>query len=333
MTIPVDTGKEVHSVPGGMRYAPATRIKSRASSQTVIAKRIVGAIVNRVRRGAKRFLPDYLFLLIAHRKQVGRFPNLRNPATFNEMILDRCLHPDPQWSILADKLRVREYVKNTIGEKYLIPLLAAPDTFTKEVFDSLPTSFVMKANHGCAFVKVVWDKSETSFEELSRLADEWLAVDFYRSSRERHYRSIEPRIYFEKLLVDRGGKIPADIKINIFGQGKDGPIIYTGVVSDRFGNARHDFYDAQWNLLDADLGGYASSSVPAAPLSNWDEVVRVAMKLAEGLGYVRVDLYAPDNEIFFGELTFTPGAGVTPIPKHFDEEWGRLMKQMTPRGR
>ncbi|WP_213776887.1 ATP-grasp fold amidoligase family protein [Caballeronia sp. dw_276] len=296
------------------------------------------SLLKRVLRGVKYFLPDYVFLLLSHRKRVGRFPNLRNATTFNEIILDRCLHPDPLWTTLTDKLAVRDYVKSKVGEKYLIPLLAAPDVFTQEVFDSLPAAFVMKANHGCGFVKVVRDKSTVSFEQLSQLADEWLSTNFYDASRERHYRPIKPRIYFEKLLLDSSGAVPADFKMNIFGRKDGDPIIYTGVVSDRFGSPRHDFYDAQWNRLDVVLGEYPCSTVPAAPLPNWDEVVRIATLLADGLGYVRVDLYAPDNEIFFGELTFTPGAGVSRfLPDRHDYDWGRLIKEMpsstTPAGR
>jgi hypothetical protein len=51
------------------------------------------------------------------------------------------------------------------------------------------------------------------------------------------------------------------------------------------------------------------------------------MRLAEGLGYVRVDLYAPDEQIFFGELTFTPGGGTMPYtPDQRDYEWGQILK-------
>ena len=288
-----------------------------------------GAIRNRLVRGVKRFLPDYVFVMISHRKRVGRFPNLRNPTTFNEIVLDRCLHPKPVWTTLTDKLAVRDYVASKVGEKHLIPLIAVPDVFTREVFDSLPASFVMKANHGCGFVKVVRDKSTVSFEQLSHLADEWLATDFYQASRERHYQPIKPRLYFEKLLLDKSGMVPADLKMNIFGRKQGEPFIYTGVVSDRFGSPRHDFYDARWNRLDFELGGYPRSAVPAPPLPNWDEIVRIASVLSEGLGYVRVDLYAPDNEIFFGELTFTPGAGVSRFtPDDLDYDWGRLIREM-----
>jgi hypothetical protein len=281
----------------------------------------------RLLHGVKYFLPDYVFLLLSHRKRVGRFPNLKRPVTFNEMILWHCLHPDPRWAQLTDKLSVREYVRRKIGDEYLIPLVAVPDTFTQEVFDSLPSSFVMKANHGCGFVKVVWDKSKTSFEELNRLASQWLGTNFYHASRERHYRDIKPRIFFEKVLLEKSGKIPADLKLHVFGRRPGGPIIYPTVISDRFGDIRGDVYDAQWNRLELALGDYKRSEVAALSPSNWAEIVRIATLLAKDLGYVRVDLYSIGDKIYFGELTFTPGAGVLPFnPNQYDYEWGRLMK-------
>ncbi|WP_232437800.1 ATP-grasp fold amidoligase family protein [Burkholderia ubonensis] len=280
-------------------------------------------------RRAKPFMPDSLYLWLSHRKRVGRFPNLVRPATLNEHLLHRCLHPEPRWSVLADKLAVREFVKDRIGEQYLIPLIAAPEAFTKEIFDSLPSAFVMKANHGCAFVEIVRDKAKTSFEDLRQLAQTWLATNFYLVSRERHYRSIKPRIYFEALLLDRAGNIPADLKLNMFGDGADGPIIFTAVIADRFGHPHADFFDVNWRQLDLALGNYPRSETPPPQPANWAEIVRVARRLAEGLGYVRVDIYAPDGQVYFGELTFTPGAGVFPFyPDRYDYEWGRLFTNM-----
>lgn len=276
----------------------------------------------------KHFLPDYVFLLLSHRRRIGRWPNLRRPEAFNEMILQRCLYPAMQWVELADKLSARDYVKRKVGEKHLIPLIAVPEAFTRRVFDALPASFVMKANHGCGFVKVVRDKSTTSFEELSRLAGEWLSIDFYHASRERHYRFIEPRLYFETLLVDETGKIPADIKLHIFNRSGQSPIVYTLVISDRFGDVRGDVYDPQWNRLDLALGPYRRSDAPGPRPANWSEVVRIATRLAEDFDYVRVDLYSVRKEVYFGELTFTPGAGVLAFnPDRLDYEWGRLFKE------
>ncbi|RDV00155.1 hypothetical protein DWV00_05445 [Trinickia dinghuensis] len=274
-------------------------------------------------------MTDEQFLKLSHRRHVGRFPNLSAPTTFNEYILHRCLHPEPHWSELADKLAVREFVKQRIGEEHLIPLLAVPDVFTEDVFDSLPNAFVMKTNHGCAFVEIVEDKRRTSFEHLNRLAQKWLAKDYYHAGREKHYRPIKPRLYFEQLLKDESGHIPPDLKMNMFGHDATGPIIYAGIVSDRFGTPHGDIFDVNWNQIDLAVGHYPRSKTPPPPPPHWDEIVRLATRLADGLGYVRVDLYVPDGKVYFGELTFTPGAGVFPFhPDRYDYEWGQLFKKM-----
>jgi hypothetical protein len=292
-----------------------------------VLKRFVSEVGNRCLRLALSYAPDAAYLALSHRRRIGRFPNIRHPKTYNEMILDRCLHPDPRWSQLTDKISVRDYVRDKIGEKHLIPLIAAPDTFTQEVFDSLPDSFVMKANHGSGLVKIVHDKSTTTFGELSEIARRWLTVDYYKIGRERHYRAIKPRIFFEKLLLDPAGAIPADFKMHMFGFDANGPIINTLIINDRFGNARGDVYDANWNPLQVGIGAYPRSRTIEPPPAKWKEVVDVAMRLVEGLGFVRVDLYVVGDDIYFGELTFTPGAGVLPLaPDRFDYEWGCLFE-------
>lgn len=269
-----------------------------------------------------------LFLSLLHRKEVGRFPNLIRPRTFNEQILRRSLKPDPRYAALTDKITVREYVGKVLGEEFLVPMISTPTEFTRRVFDSLPDRFVMKANHGSSFVEVVNDKTKVRYEKLQQLATRWLSTDFYRNARERHYRDIEPRLFFEKLLLDEKGKIPADYKIHCFGQKSGRPEMYILHISDRFGkDPRGNIYDADWNHLDVEVGGYARSDAPDPAPANLAALLDVAETLSQGFDYVRVDLYAPDEEIYFGELTFTPGAGVVPIyPDRIDFEWGKLFR-------
>jgi len=282
--------------------------------------------VKALARKVKRLLPDYPIVQIQHRRQMGRWASLHPPKTYSEMILLRCLRPDLRWVELTDKLAVREYVRRKIGDAHLIPLVAVPETFTREVFDALPTSFVMKANHGCAFVEVVHDKSKTSFEALSELAQRWLSTDYYRILRERHYRFIKPRLYFEQLLLDSAGKIPADLKVHVFGGHPDGPRIHTMIIADRFGDARGDIYDEQWRRLDVRFGRYRPSDAAVPRPANWSEIERVATRLAEDFAYVRVDLYSTGDQVYFGELTFTPGAGrMRFVPESHEYFWGRML--------
>jgi hypothetical protein len=282
----------------------------------------------KLRNYVKSLLPDYLFLILFHRKQIGRYPRLRRPETFNEMILQRNLRPDPRFAGLTDKLQVREYVERKIGGSHLIPLIAAPEKFDRGVFDALPRAFVMKANHGSSFVKLVHDKSETSYEELHELAQQWLSTEFYPIQREKHYREIKAKIFFETLLVDQMGKVPADFKLHCFRSHSGEPTIFILMISGRFGADTHgDVYDVHWNRLDISIGEYTRSPAPVAAPPNLHEILRVATLLSEDFNYVRVDLYSHKEQVFFGELTFTPGAGVLPFgPDEVDYEWGRLFK-------
>jgi hypothetical protein len=191
----------------------------------------------------------------------------------------------------------------------------------------------MKANHGSSFVEVVHDKSKVSFEGLKLLAAQWLSTNFYRNARERHYRGIEPRLFFETLLLDNSGKIPADVKVHCFRRKAGRPEMYVLHITDRFGqDPRGNIYDVNWNHLDVSVAGYARSVTPEPPPDNLAMVLQVAEILSRDFDYVRVDLYATDNAIYFGELTFTPGAGVVPLsPDRIDFEWGRLFDNTSVR--
>lgn len=286
-------------------------------------------LTRRLKEASKSLLPDALFLGLLHKKCVGRFPSLRNPVTFNEQILQRNLRPDPRYAQLTDKLAARGYIERKLGREHLIPLVAVPSDFCREDYESLPDQFVMKANHGSSFVKIVRRKSETTFGELKCLAEKWLSTDFYRVDRERHYRGITPRLFFETLLLDRNGRIPADYKVHCFMGRHEQPVMYILVISDRFGDdTRGDVYDVSWKRTEIAIGQYKRSNRASPPPRNLDAVLKAATTLARDFEYVRVDLFVFDNRLYFGELTFTPGGGVLPFtPDRIDYEWGKLLSE------
>jgi hypothetical protein len=55
-------------------------------------------------------------------------------------------------------------------------------------------------------------------------------------------------------------------------------------------------------------------------------MINIAEKLSEEFIYVRIDLYTIDEQIFFGEMTFTPCAGCGKfLPEEYDYFFGRLI--------
>lgn len=57
-----------------------------------------------------------------------------------------------------------------------------------------------------------------------------------------------------------------------------------------------------------------------------DEMVRLAEVLTNGIPFVRVDFYYVEGKIYFGELTFYPGAGFEKFdPEEWDYKLGELI--------
>jgi hypothetical protein len=211
-------------------------------------------------------------------------------------------------------------VKDRIGEAYLIPLHAVTSDPERFRFESLPPSYMMKANHGCGWNEVVRDAARADVDVLRAKARSWLDQDFARHKRERHYGGIRPRIMFEELLQDEG-RVPKDYKIHCFRRnGQLRQVIQ--VHCDRFGDHRVNFFTPEWEPIPFSHG-YASAVSEAVPRpANLDAMLDLAGRLGDPFNYVRVDLYSLAERIYFGELTFTPGAGLMAFyPAVVDAEW------------
>ena len=244
-------------------------------------------------------------------KRTKRFLNLKNPKSFNEKLIHRRLYPLPVFSTLADKIAVRDFVKQKVGGKYIVPLYGTYDKLTHADVEKLPESFVLKANHGCGFNKLVFDKNKEDVGQLIERANSWLGIDYSKMFNEKHYAKIRPKLMAEKLLL-KNDKVPEDYKISVFNDAKkDAHFIYIQIDTDRFGNRKKALFLEDWTPAPFVLLGYESNVNDyidkKPPCLN--EMLYVAKILAQGFGYCRVDLYVIEDHIYFGEMTFTPQGG------------------------
>ncbi|WP_413730549.1 ATP-grasp fold amidoligase family protein [Sodalis sp. RH22] len=282
-------------------------------------------MLNPLVRQASKLLPDSLYHQLKYVRVFKKWPNIAQPTTFSEKITIRNFRPKAIYTNLADKYLVREYIANTIGKKYLIELHAVFDELTPEIYAGLPQAFVIKANHGSGFNLVVHDKADTTFEQLSALTRFWTKTNYYKTSRERHYKKIQPRILVEHLLQDEG-HIPNDIKFHCFNQ--QGEMhIFIQVDYDRYGLHRRDVFDTEWHKTDIRMG-LPNNPVPMPAPKNLPEMVTLAKRLAADFNYVRVDFYEADGNVYFGELTFTPGGGLCKMyPEGVQHQWGSFFTE------
>ena len=272
---------------------------------------------------AKRMLSDHVVVYEKHRRVHGRLPNLITQKSFSEKIAYRKLYPQKIYSSLSDKFFVREFVRNRVGDNHLPKLLCVASTMAKFDFTKLPAAFVMKATHGSGWVELVYEKERANLEALRSKACSWLQQDFSRVLRERHYAPIAPQIIFEELLTDRGAAVD-DIKIHCFR--KSGKLTrFIQIHTQRFTDHKINLFTEEWQALDLDHGFPRQDPKTIEKPRNLPEILKVADRLSREFNYVRVDLYNSEDRVIFGELTFTPGAALTPFsPPEADILWGAL---------
>ena len=266
---------------------------------------------------------DDAFLKKRYKQKHGKILNFDAPKTFNEKIQWRKIYDkNPLYVICADKYSVRDYVSKIIGDRYLVPLLGVYSSASEIDFTKLPKQFVIKATHGSGWNLLIKDKSKVKEEKTKLQLDKWLCKNFYPRKREWQYNDIKPQLIIEELLVDETNSIPNDYKFHVF-TGQSEPKVFIQVDSNRFDDHTTDFFDENWHHLNIRKANPNSKKPPNQP-ENLGEMIRLAKLLASDFSYVRVDLYSVGSKVYFGELTFSPGAGFSPFtPNTVDIEWGK----------
>lgn len=127
-----------------------------------------------------RFLPDKSYIKLYYRLRVGRKLNMHNPTTLNEKFQWlKFNYRFPLQSIVSDKLLVRDYVKEKIGEEYLIPLLGSWKDYDDIDYSLLPKQFVLKCNHDSGGLVVCTDKDKLDHTKAKeKLKNRLKAISF-----------------------------------------------------------------------------------------------------------------------------------------------------------
>lgn len=228
----------------------------------------------------------------------------KNPKTFDEKI---------HWLIAkkygkeeayyADKLKVREYVKECGCESLLTQIYGVWDHVSEIDVDRLPDKFVLKTNNasGGEYYIICKEKQNIDWEKELPVLEKGLRYNFARKLFEYHYAYIEPKIFAEEFLDDGHEKI-SDYKVFCF----DGEPKFILVCSDR--DAGRDLFDLDWNHLEFNKKEVQYQGAIDRPLG-LSAMIEASKKLSKPFCFARLDFYDVNGKIYFGEITLSPAAG------------------------
>lgn len=283
---------------------------------------------------------QYRWLSRSHRARVkliqrqyeiafGKPLDLADPRTLNGKIQWlKLFRPDPQITLCADKYRVREYVKEKIGEQYLPKLLGVWKRPEEINFALLPEQFVLKVNWGSGQNLICRDKKTISETRYRKTLRRWLRpfANQYYLALEWGYRDIPPRILCEEYLAFLEQN-PKTFKIFCF-HGE--PRVVQLVMDDKTPQETINYYDTEWNLLPFRQNFPNNPAAIPRPVF-WEQMLELARKLSSPFPFVRTDFFESPNGVFFSELTFYSDAGLARFePEEWDEKLGEMLELPEP---
>lgn len=248
------------------------------------------------------------------KQMMGREPDLVNPKRFTDK-LEWLKAYDSTFlkTMCADKILVRDYVKEKLGEDISIPLLGVYDKFDDIDFSKLPKDYVMKTNHG-SHTNIIVRNGNINKVSAKKQFENWLSKDWSWYGYELHYIPIKRKILIEKFMPCEQ-KTLLDYKFFCF-NGKP-KVMYIGD-DGNYQNPTCDFFDMNFNHLDITMHDQNAPICPTKP-KKFEQMKEYANKLCKDFKFVRVDFYEIDGKVYFGELTFIPSAAYIHYRRNEDD--------------
>ena len=280
------------------------------------------------------WMSDKYFLSVLWKMLMGYELNWKNPKTFNEKLQWLKLYDrNPLYTLLVDKYRVKQWVSEKIGDKYVIPTLSVYDSVDDINLDSLPDKFVLKCNHDSGSVVICRDKTCFDFEYAKRKLAAGLKQNFYWNAREWPYKNVKRCIFAEEFIEDSPMKEMRECGHGLtsfvglkdykwFCFSGEPQIMY--ISNDRSETPTTNVYDMDFNPLPLFIKDPPAAISPGKP-ARFDKMKAFAAILSEGIPQVRVDFYDNDNDILFGEMTFFHDGGFSAV---HPDDWNLKLGDM-----
>jgi len=250
-------------------------------------------------------------LMMRTSRHTGYFPNIANPQTYVERMLWRkTIDHNPQFITFSDKLATKAYLREHCPE-----LAVPPTLWTGRKTDDIPDELLrgdvfVKANHGCQFNHHVRPGpcDRAALRERTR---KWLRRVYGHQYGEWGYHKVKPVLFVEAAIGDAQRDL---IEFNV--RAGNGRAILGSVMGKCKMAGQWAFYlDPAGNPV---VGMHDPEGCPVPPLppgfnalEPYLQAVGFAEKLSVGVDYARFDFMWNGRQLFGGEITVYPAAGMT----------------------
>jgi len=269
--------------------------------------------MRRLRAALRDRMPDAWVVRRNYFHRFGFYPDLCRPRLLSEKINWLKLHGvTPLHVRCADKIAVRPWVADRIGAEYLVRAILMTRDAAELRPEIIPDrQFAVKANNDTGSAILCHDRDHFDWEDCRRSIHHAMNRRFWRVQRELQYRDIPPGVIVEEMLhPDDPAFGLTDYKLHCF----HGEPAFVELQLRPDGVLYSALYTLDWRRFPHRLMAEESNSVEY-PFDyprpeRLDAMIALARRLSEPFPLCRVDLYETGSRLWFGELTFTPSAGL-----------------------
>ena len=252
-------------------------------------------------------------------EKCGYFPDLKNPKSYNEKInWMKLYYNNSEQKRCVDKFEFKNYVNEKLGRGYTIPAIGVFEDIDDINFDELPNQFVIKSTiyGGRLGLEIVKDKSKLNLNRVktkfTKYLQEWRTA--YYDMLAKGYEGLKPRIIIEEYIPSIQS---SSYEYKFFCFNGEPKLFYA--INYYTGEKELNYYDMNFNMLPFRNGDFKNSGAKKhTPSQKFDLMVELAKKISKDFPFVRVDFYDTKEQLYLGELTFTPTGG---FAKYKPREW------------
>lgn len=271
--------------------------------------------------------------LAQYESRHGVFPDLVAPAGLNEKI---------QWLKFFGEIKVPES-----GNKLLTPALIpgdlrgalrcpeilwhSPEPRLPADADLPPGHYYLKASHGSRMVRRIrYPLSPGQRAELEGQCALWLRTPYGLAHGEWWYSAFRPEVLIEQDVAGEERSLACCVMVL---DGEPGYLVLKRKAEGAEGGEDEVIrLDADFRDTGARTGGrpMTSREVPAALRAR---IIEGARRIGAQFAFARVDfLLGAGESLFLGEVTFSPGNGMTRRPRELELSMGALLASVPGQG-
>ena len=272
-------------------------------------------------------LPLTIRRRLLHRATVGEWPNVRDPQSYADLSTALLMGEHDLLTVIAgDKDASKTFVRGMTDE-VKVPGTRWLGTDPSTIPDSaLKGRWVAKLNAGSGAAAA--GEGPQDRPELENFVRAWSLDEAASIFGSTYYSRARAGIIIEDYL-DALDARPVELRFYCFGGRAEAAQVFQ---FDERGNRTDGFLDREGRATDITKRVRGRSTPITADLSavpaHFARALRVAEVLAEPFAHVRVDLYVVGDDLWFGELTPFPSAGlVTFEPASYDARFVSLWRQ------